>query len=348
MMNRFDAKSAVSLLVMGWLAGCAGHVVLVAEEPDAGTPAPEAAPSAPDTGPEPMPEAGPDVPDSPHNVNCTDLLPPEIRAKRIVFDSDREQNFVRQIYVMNGDGSNVSRVMADMYADKEPFFDPDGSGMTFTSDRNGVNQIYFYKAQTQAVTKVTNRNEGADQSSISRDGAWVAYHSGASVYVSHLDGSGEQLVATGLDDFNAFFWPHFSADGTELVFDRNNEIDAAKIIGMTQRQIVQNTTTTIKSPAVSPDGLEVAYDVWCDQPGASVWTTPFATKTDACKGRRVSAIDNYVARRPAWGSSTYLAYERVDSASNIASIAVISRVAGSVACPITLAGTDNRNPSWSP
>src|SRR5262249_19091066 len=160
---------------------------------------------------------------------------------------------------------------------------------------------------TNAVTKITNRPEGADQSSVSRDGAWVAYHSGASVYVSHLDGSGEQLVATGLDNFNAFFWPHFSADGRELVFDRNNEIDAAKIVGMVERQIVQNWTTTIKSPAVSPDGREVAYHVWCEMPGVSVWTTPFSTKTDPCKGRRVSPVDHYAAQRPAWGTSTYLA-----------------------------------------
>jgi hypothetical protein len=117
---------------------------------------------------------------------------------------------------------------------------------------------------------------------------------------------------------------------------------------MVERQIVQNWTTTIKSPAVSPDGREVAYHVWWEMPGVSVWTTPFSTKTDPCKGRRVSPVDNYVAQRPAWGTLKYLAYERVDPATNVASIAVISREAGSAACPITPVGTDNRNPSWSP
>jgi Tol biopolymer transport system component len=180
-------------------------------------------------------------------------------------------------------------------------------------------------------------------------GAWVAYHSGPSVYVAHLDGSGEQLVATGLDDFNAYFWPHFSADGGELVFDRNNEINAATIGGMGFRQIVQNTTTTIKFPAVSPDGREVAYHVYCDMPGASIWTTPFSTKTDACLGRRVTpAGGTYLSQRPAWGTATYLAYEMIDNATNIGAIAVISREAGSAPCPVTPQGSDNRNPSWGP
>src|ERR1051325_6896290 len=104
-MRRFDAKKAAGLLAMGWIAGCAGHVVLVAEEPDAGNKEPESGITpTPEAGPEPTPEAGPDVPDS-APPNCTDLLPAEIRARRIVFDSDRAQNFARQIYVMNADGS---------------------------------------------------------------------------------------------------------------------------------------------------------------------------------------------------------------------------------------------------
>jgi Tol biopolymer transport system component len=155
-------------------------------------------------------------------------------------------------------------------------------------------------------------------------------------------------VATGLDDFNAFFWPHFSLDDSELVYDRNNEINAAKINGMGTRQIVQNWTTTIKSPAVSPDGREVAYHVWCDAAGESIWTTPFSTKTDPCKGRRVSPPGSGASKRPAWGTSTYLAYELVDPATNVAAIAVVSREGGSAACALTPRGTDNRNPSWVP
>jgi Tol biopolymer transport system component len=331
-------------------------VVLVADDagmqpsPDAGPPPSQEAGADPDVAP------GPDVVPTPIEagldespINCIDLLPADIRARSIAFDSDRARNFGRQIYVMKADGSNLTQVMMNAFNDKEPSFHPDGASMTFTSDRDGVDQVYYLNGATGQVTRVTNRPEGADQSNVSRDGAWVAYHSGASVYVAHLDGSGEQLVATGLDDFNAYFWPHFGADGSELVFDRNNEIDAAKIGGMGFRQIVQNTTTTIKSPAVSPDGREVAYHVFCEMPGESIWTTPFGTKTDACKGLRVTPLDGtFVSQRPAWGTATYLAYEMVDKSANVGSIAVISRELGSAPCVLTPKGTDNRNPSWGP
>jgi hypothetical protein len=33
---------------------------------------------------------------------------------------------------------------------------------------------------------------------------------------------------TGLDTFNAYEYPAMSADGTQVVFSRNNEIDALK------------------------------------------------------------------------------------------------------------------------
>jgi Tol biopolymer transport system component len=323
-MKHLGGRGALASIAMAWLSGCSNQM-------------------AQDPGSDPRVDAGADSTER----SCIDELPPDLRARSIAFDSDRE-DFIRHVYVMRADGTNVTRVTGEAYAAREPSFHPDGASMTFTVERYGISQIYFMNGATREVMKVTSRPEGADQSSISRDGAWVAYHSGPSVYVSRLDGSGEKLVATGLDDYNAYFWPHFSADDSELVFDRNNEIDAAKIDGSGFRQIVQNSITTIKSPAVSPDGRELAYDVHCDPSGESVWTTPFGTKTEPCGGRRVSPVGATDSQRPAWGSSTYLAYEVVDASTNLASIAVMSRQSRSTPCVLTAPGGDNRNPTWSP
>ena len=62
----------------------------------------------------------------------------------------------------------------------------------------------------------------------------------------------------------------------------------------------------------------------------------------------VSPVGATDSQRPAWGSSTYLAYEVVDPSTNLAAIAVMSRQSGSTPCVLLAAGSDNRNPTWSP
>jgi Tol biopolymer transport system component len=263
----------------------------------------------------------------------------------IAFDSDRN-DFNRDLYTIAVDGSALTRLTTDSSTEKEPAFSPDGQQLSFSSDRSGTFQIYLLDLTTTHVTQVTNIPDGADQSSFSHGGTLIAFHSDASVWVVHPDGTGATLVATGLNNYNAYFWPHFSADDTELVFDRNNEIDAVHLDGTGLRQIVENWTTTIKSPAVSPGGADVASAVFCD--GAlSIWTTPFSTTTQPCMGRRVTPEGDLTSQRPTWGPNDFIAYERVDAAANIGSIAVISRATGSVPCLLTPDLADNRNPSWS-
>ena len=264
---------------------------------------------------------------------------------KIAFDSDR-QDFNRDIYTMNVDGSGLTRLTSEPSIEKEPAFSPDGQRISFSSDRSGMFQIYLLDLSTMQVTQLTSLAAGADESSFSHDGALVAFHSDASVWVVHADGTGATSVATGLDALNAYFWPHFSADDSELVFDRNNEIDAVHLDGSGLRQIVQNWTTTIKSPAVSPNGGDVAYTVQCD-PQLSIWTTPFSTTTQPCQGRRVSPVGDVVSQRPTWGPNNFIAYERVDPGTNVGSIAVISRNSGSVPCSLTTNLSDNRNPAWT-
>jgi Tol biopolymer transport system component len=218
--------------------------------------------------------------------------------------------------------------------------------MTFTSDRSGTMQIYLMDLASHAVTPVTDQLEGADQSSFSHDGTLITFHSGPSVYVVHPDGTGLKKVATGLDDFNAYFFPHFTLGDTGLVFDRNNEIDTVALDGAGMRMVIQNTTTTIKSPSVSPATGEIVYNAYCS--GTSIWTAPFSTKTNACEGTRLTPAGEPTSQRAAWGPGDVFAYERVDTTSNVGQIALISRTRGSLPCILAPGTADNRNPAWSP
>lgn len=260
----------------------------------------------------------------------------------IAFDSDRDLD--RELYRMHPDGTGVERLTDSVGVDREPAFSPDGSLLAFSSTRSGKLQIHLLELDSGDVTQVTDREEGADQPSFSHDGTRLAFHSGKSVYTIALDGSEEHLVATGSDDFNAYFWPKFSRDDTHLIFDRNNEINVTDLDGAGLRRVVMNWTTTIKAPAVSPGGELVAYEVVCPN-GSSIWTSEFAVTTEPCKGTLVTPL-YHQAHHPAWGGPTYIAYHLVDNSTNIAQLAVASRQRAVGPCIITDGSADDRNPDW--
>jgi len=261
----------------------------------------------------------------------------------IAFDSDRDLD--REIYRMHPDGSGVERLTDSPGVDREPAFSPDGSLVAFSSTRSGKLQIHLLDLESGEVTQVTDRDEGADQPSFSHGGTQLAFHSGASVYTIGLDGSDEHIVATGLDAFNAYFWPKFSADDSRMIFDRNNEINVTDLDGADLRQVVMNWTTTIKAPALDPSGDLVAYEVECGA-GSSIWTSELAVTTEPCKGTSVSPLYESPAHHPTWAGPRHIAYHRVDVRTNTAQLAVISRQRGSGSCGLTDGRADDRNPDW--
>jgi len=269
----------------------------------------------------------------------------------IAFDSDAA-NFNRDLYVIRPDGSQLTRLTTDASVEQEPYFAPDGSFLSFTSDRDGSPQIYVMNLATRAVIQVTHRQEGADNSSFSADSQLIAFHSGPSVYTIRPDGSQEALAATGLDNFNAYFGPRFIGSD-QLVFDRNNEIDAVNVDGTNFRNVIGNWTITIKTPTVSPQGSEIAYTAQCGvgpnpAPGREIWTASATVSSQVCSGQRVTPVgDSFSNERPAWGPNNLFAYQRVDSAANIGRIALISRVRNSTPCVLTGPSEDARNPNWS-
>jgi hypothetical protein len=62
----------------------------------------------------------------------------------------------------------------------------------------------------------------------------------------------------------------------------------------------------------------------------------------------VTPLDTLAAGHATWGSQSVIAYERIDKATGLTNIAVISRAAGSIPCVIGPAAYDNRNPDWLP
>lgn len=79
------------------------------------------------------------------------------------------------IYVMNSDGSGMERVTTDEMNDTWPEWGPDNTKLLFTSDRNGVSNLYVADLANKKNYAITNTLSGIFQPSLSKDGKIVAF-----------------------------------------------------------------------------------------------------------------------------------------------------------------------------
>jgi Tol biopolymer transport system component len=261
----------------------------------------------------------------------------------VIFDSLRGLN--RDIYAVRADGTGETRMTTSPATEKEPAASPDGRRLAFASDElGGTFQIFVMDLPRGTPQAITSLAEGASQPTWSPDSKQIAFHSGTGVWLVGADGQGLHMLAAGDDnDLNSYQHPVFVPGGQELIFDRGNEIDRFNLATGQKMYVINNWTTTIEHPSISPDGHSIAYDVWCDMPGTSIWLAPIASDTNPCEGgSRVTDASESPARFPAFSPDGFIAFEH--GAGN-AHIAVVRP--GGAPVDVTR-GDDDRNPSWSP
>jgi len=139
-------------------------------------------------------------------------------GKHVAFESDRDGS-LKQIYVMNLDGTDVRRLTHSTTNDVDAVWTPDGKWIVFRSFQGDPVQLEEIRLDGSERHIVCNRKE-IGWPRISPDGKRVAFQSsdesGAHTIVTmNLDGSELQTVPTGLDRP----WdPVWSPDGKRLVF----------------------------------------------------------------------------------------------------------------------------------
>lgn len=108
-------------------------------------------------------------------------------GKKIVFRSDRSGKF--NLYLMNGDGTNVRQLTDTPEKENFPAISPDGSQIAFSSQKDGIpyGEMQTYELYTLDLAKdgtpgdlrrITNSSSHSAHATYSPDGEWLVYTSG--------------------------------------------------------------------------------------------------------------------------------------------------------------------------
>ncbi len=180
--------------------------------------------------------------------------------RRIAFTSVRDGN--REIYVMDYDGRNQTRLTFEPEDDNQPIWSPAADKIAFISNRgNGTDdQIFVINPDGSDPVQVSFESGHKSGLAWSPDGSKVVYTTSASwIVIARTDGSGSYVVNQ--VDFGRD--PSWSPDGTKIAFVRAPGGTAQQVWVM---DVNGNNVTMVSTdgtrkfrPLWSPDGTRILY-----------------------------------------------------------------------------------------
>ena len=198
----------------------------------------------------------------------------------IVFTSHRDEGGGGEVYVMDSDGGDQTRLTNNAARDITPAWSPDGSQVVFASDRDegGDNfEIYVMDADGGNQTRLTNTAVPEIDPEWSPDGTKIAFasqpESGVQndIYVMNADGSNPVNLTDDAANDGYLGW---SPDGGRLVWERAVSLGGLDIYTMNADGTEQTRLTSnqgSRTPAWSHSGEQIAFSSEGGAPGTDLY-----------------------------------------------------------------------------
>jgi Tol biopolymer transport system component len=196
---------------------------------------------------------------------------------RIAFASDRDGSF--EIYTMNADGSNQTRLTNSRGWDTDPAWSPDGERIAFWSARDDpdgeihIREIYTMNADGSNQTRLTHNLIWNTDPAWSPDGKRIVfryredtsgdgvvnYQDKGEIYVMNADGSGQTNLSNNPADDSE---PGWSPDGKRITFwSYRNDSHGVYVMnadGSGQTRLISLASAFSGAPVWSPNGEHIA------------------------------------------------------------------------------------------
>jgi Tol biopolymer transport system component len=175
------------------------------------------------------------------------------------------------LWLVNADGTGLSRITRDPANEHDPAWAPDGNSLVYNSDRDSRGDLFRLVFATGAVTRLTQHFVGrAIMPSPAPDGARIAFAAqslragafwGYQVHVLSASGA-----APALETSVGGCWPTWSPDGLRLAHVRlpageTSSIEVREGPQLAQSRVLKADGLWSYYPDFSPDGTRLAFSV---------------------------------------------------------------------------------------
>jgi Tol biopolymer transport system component len=187
-------------------------------------------------------------------------IPSSKGSGELLFVSDRDGN--EEIYMMDLDGRNQTRLTQNPGRDIDPQWSPDGTKIAFLSRRENKRGLYVMNidgSQQKLLTSSVVFRAG--EFSWSPDSTQLAYSSFIDGYsdisVIHINGSMDRNLTTTATTAKEERGPSWSPDGTKIAFYREYQYFIMNPDGSDKTSVLHSSDLNWSQPHWSPDGLSL-------------------------------------------------------------------------------------------